>query len=77
MNRPSPILQALLLSVGATATSYRIFHNLAISVAVGCGLGVLSAVALMADERRREAERYALLQEYERKQKAQAEKSTE
>ncbi len=77
MNRPSPVIQALMLSIGATATAYRIFHNFGISLALGCGLGVLAAVALKADERRRDEERWYLEEERKRQQKAQAEKPTE
>jgi len=77
MNRPSPILQTIMLSIGATATAYRIFHNFGISLALGCGLGVLAAVALKADERRRDEERWTIEEERKHQQKAQAEKPAE
>ena len=78
MNRPSPIVQAIMLSIGATATSYRIFQNFGIALAVGCGMGVLAAAALMADQRRRDEERWYLEEERKRKeQQSQAEKPAE
>ena len=63
MNRPHPVVQAIMLSIGATATSYRIFHNIGLSLALGCGLGVLATAALMADQRRRDEERWYMEEE--------------
>lgn len=65
----SPVVRAVFLSIGAIATSYRIFHNFGIALALGVGIGVLGAASLMADERRRAEERWYMEEERKRKER--------
>jgi hypothetical protein len=71
-NGPSPVVRAFFLSIGATATAYRIFNNFGIAVALGIGTGILASAALMADERRRAEEQWYLEEERKRKQREAA-----